>query len=102
MQANGQHAASDWNGDGESCERHENGLVGKMHVLEPDPPGWNSRPATLWSVALGKSSGPSEPQFPPLENRMITALLRGDVRHSLGSTQLMSSIIITLLLFFLF
>ena len=41
--------------------------------LESGPPGWNSRPATYWCVALGKLSDPSEPHFPHLEDGSITS-----------------------------
>ena len=45
---------------------------GKNALLESGPPGWNSRPATYWCVALGKLSDASEPHFPHLEDGSIT------------------------------
>lgn len=54
--------------------------MGTLCVLEPGPPGRESRPAARWSAALGASSDPAAgPRFPHLESEMITAGLQGAV-----------------------
>lgn len=41
-ESDGDYSTRDRNADGRIFERYKNRIVGKMHVLQPDSPGWNS------------------------------------------------------------